>query len=152
MSETRQAQKINIGFKPLGVDPAHDIVYSVLKSLPRGGARDLIVQAVIEFLQNHAGETVSVSGKRSYIFVGDYSSYNIPTTEKTGKPKNEDSEPPIVVQHKPEPSETSESAAQEDVSAPPSEPAEDNHPEPENFTELDEDTLKSLVFGFFTNE
>ena len=88
MSETRQAQKINIGFKPLGVDPAHDIVYSVLKSLPRGGARDLIVQAVIEFLQNHAGETISVSGKRSYIFVGDYSSYNIPTTEKPGKPKD----------------------------------------------------------------
>lgn len=70
MSNGRSARRKNIGFKPEGADPAHDAVYAVLDSLPRGSVCDLVVLAVTEFLQNHAGETVSGKQRRKYVILG----------------------------------------------------------------------------------
>lgn len=70
MSETRSSRRKNIGFKKEGLNQAHDAVFAVLDALPRGSASDFVVLAVMEFLQNHAGQTIKSSRKCKYIILG----------------------------------------------------------------------------------
>lgn len=151
MGERRQGRKKNIGFKAPGVDPAHDIVFAVLDSLPRGGASDIIVRAVMEFLQNHAGESVAGSGKRQYIILKDTASYLSPAAPAAKKAETLLEPAGVEEPAQPEPPIPSFS---------PGEPAleESKEPEPENSagfeqasTELDEDTILSLIMGFNAN-
>lgn len=136
MGERRQSQSKHIGFKPKGTDPAHDLVYSVLDSLPRGGASDFIVRAVTEYLENHAGETISGSGKRKYIILGDRSDASeTALKDLPGRPEPETPQKMVA----PSPSDAVPST-------------EISTPEPiPSYTDLDDDTLESLVFGFLSD-
>jgi len=69
MARNPDARRKNLGFKPPGVDQDHDTVYAVLETFPRGAASDFVVTAVMEFLRNHAGETIEGKQRRKYIVI-----------------------------------------------------------------------------------
>lgn len=145
MGEPRRSQSKHIGFKAKGVDPQHDLVYSVLDALPRGGASEFIVLAVMEFLKNHSGEAITGRGKRKYIILGDYS--KLPDN-KVKEAAAENISIPL-----PEPADetTGDDIAVIDVPLAETEPPELLPPVQDDTPLLDEDTLESLVLGFSTD-
>ena len=62
------------------------IAYSTLDSLPKGVAVNFVVQATLEFLKNHSGETITISGKRQFIVLGNYFCNN-PSDNEALQPK-----------------------------------------------------------------
>ena len=82
MCEPQKGRRKTLGFKPEGINPSHDMAFSVLDSLPKGAAVNFVVQAILEFLKNHSGETITISGKWQCIILGDHSYYN-PSDEDT---------------------------------------------------------------------
>lgn len=138
MCEPQKGRRKTFGFKPKGVNPAHDMAYSVLDSLPKGAAVNFVVQATLEFLKNHSGETITISGKRQFIVLGNYSCNN-PSDNEALQPKENIPDQPDET-YTEAPSSVTEEIQEE----------EQMLPEEDPFSDLDEDTLSDLVMGFFS--
>ena len=164
MARNPDSRRKNIGFKPPGVDPAHDIVYAVLDSFPRGAASDFIVTAIIEYLKNHEGQTIEGKRRLKYIVLPSAPASVEGSASLQKTPDNTDEKPtqndsgskkgtPCFSNISPSPTEdvdSSDKSIKENVAR--ASPPEGN---PRNgdsllvsYTELDDDILDSLVGGF----
>lgn len=168
MSGQSSTRRKNLGFKPPGVDPAHDTVYAVLEALPRGAASDFVVMAVSEYLANHAGETIEGKARKKFIILGgDAPTPSAPPAKKQQVPKTtEPHEDSTDIDKTPE---TEDNLAPADEQTPHDAPPlmttlplthhEDSHYDATDNesadarpaaarTGLSSETLKKLVFGF----
>ena len=138
MCEPQKGRRKTFGFKPKGVNPAHDMAYSVLDSLPKGAAVNFVVQATLEFLKNHSGETITISGKQQFIVLGNYSCNNS-FDNKALQPRGD------IPDQLDETYTEAPSSVTEEIQG-----EEQMLPEEDPFSDLDEDTLSDLVMGFFS--
>ena len=138
MCEPQKGRRKTLGFKPEGINPSHDMAFSVLDSLPKGAAVNFVVQAILEFLKNHSGETITISGKWQCIILGDHSYYN-PSDNKALQPRGDIPEQPDETYTEAPSSVTEEIQGEEQML-----------PEEDPCSDLDEDTLSDLVMGFFS--
>ena len=74
----------NFSFKRAGENRNYDIVFSFLNMFSRG-ATELVVMAVMEFLKNHAGQTITVGTQK--VVIPEFSDTDQAFTVEKTKPK-----------------------------------------------------------------
>jgi hypothetical protein len=158
MSGQKPSRTKHLGFKPPGVNPAHDVVYGVLEALPRGAASEFVVAAVTEYLANHSGETIG--GRKVFILPAAGATGKVPDRPAARKtPQHAKKKSAVATDDTPraeaalsgvktgvmQSEEGTVMAAGDTSETPPAPPPQSPSG---TYTELDAETLEQLVLGF----